>query len=152
MSRPKPTVKRAYVRQDNDGIAYVVFTDGHELVVHEHFVPMVARTHQLEAVWLRRGDTHIATFHPRRQYPVNRTPIGFARLAAGWTPQRFAEYWTAAVDYAKAAQKQGKLERVWSVLRLGWEDLDEVTAGKWPAPAPSAPAPPRRMDRHWRRS
>jgi hypothetical protein len=117
------------------GVVKVLFTDGHNMSFKEGGDSMRAPINALDRVWLGTGTSTLVTFNSRHQHPVNHRPFGFVQAVAGWNPQRFATYWSAALEYADKAQAKGQLIDVARVLNMGRQDLAEIKNNQWLMPA-----------------
>ena len=126
------TIQVSRVRA-NDGVVIVSFQDGHQATFVENFGGWGQPT-TLERIWLEAGRQTVAMFHSGRQNPINYRPFGFVKLASGYTVERVTEYWKAAHAHVAAAFREDRLTDAWRILCLGHQDIEELEAGRWPAP------------------
>jgi|GEM_PF-5203212 len=132
-------VTSVLMSRDNDGVVIVSFEDGHRMTFVEHHEHLRAATDTLQSVFLETRGKTLVVFNSRHQYPVHRSPLGFALASEGWTPQRFASYWKAVLDYVDAAQRDGQLRRAARVMNMGRTDLKEIQNGEWQMPPVQRP-------------
>ena len=123
-------VTRMHLNRSHD-VVIVTFSDGHKATFVENRGGWSSSS-AIERFFLEFQGRTVSDFHSQYQHPVNHTPFGFVHLADGYTPQRVAEYWQAAMDFADRAARQGRLTEVRRILIKGVRDLDDVKQGQWP--------------------
>lgn len=110
----------------------VNFQDGHKLTVCPNQAGF-SEPNEIERVILSLKQDYMAVFNSPYQYVINHRPFGFAKVKAGYSLERIAEYWQAAYDHVRSSS-QGKMTEAWLTLSLASKEFEEVKTSKWPLP------------------
>lgn len=121
-------------RVESGNVVKVYFHDGHNLTFQPGEVGLREPT-AIGRVYLEKAGHTVIMFHSGRQYPVSYTPFGFIRLTSGYTRADFAAYWSAAQQHVNNEFGHGRLRDAQAVVTLGRNDLLDIKADRWPAPA-----------------